>query len=281
MTYWDLVHLIGCDEMEFFRVNDHMVKCVISEEDMDEYDVSIEDFFTRSEHAMEFLHEVVQLASEEVGYRPQGPLTSLQIAPVKEHGLAIFLTEKPQFDLQSMIDALKTDAGIEITGDTVDQVINATEEEKAALLKKFIDNIHKEMEKSYAGAGIGTADNTGLANEIAAQKTRLTADGTRRIVSLDRKIFAFERPGDLLSYAKVVELPAAVGSSLYKDPDKGTYYLLIDRNEAEAETLAGVYLTAYEYGQFVSEKEEFALHLREHCECVISENAIEKLKGTE
>ena len=171
MTYWDLVHLIGCDEMEFFRVNDHMVKCVISEEDMDEYDVSIEDFFTRSEHAMEFLHEVVQLASEEVGYRPQGPLTSLQIAPVKEHGLAIFLTEKPQFDLQSMIDALKTDAGIEITGDTVDQVLNATEEEKAALLKKFIDNIHKEMEKSYAGAGIGTADNTGLANEIAAGKT--------------------------------------------------------------------------------------------------------------
>ena len=135
MTYWDLVHLIGCDEMEFFRVNDHMVKCVISEEDMDEYDVSIEDFFTRSEHAMEFLHEVVQLASEEVGYRPQGPLTSLQIAPVKEHGLAIFLTEKPQFDLQSMIDALKTDAGIEITEDTVDQVINATEAEKVWQMK--------------------------------------------------------------------------------------------------------------------------------------------------
>ncbi len=268
MTYWDLVHLIGCDEMEFFRVNDHMVKCVISEEDMDEYDVSIEDFFTRSEHAMEFLHEVVQQASEEVGYKPQGPLTSLQIAPVKEHGLAIFLTEKPQLDLQSMIDALKTDAGIEITGDTVDQVINATEEEKAALLKKFIDNIHREMEKSFA-------------DSLADGKTRLTADGTRRIVSLDRKIFAFERPGDLLSYAKVVELPVAVGSSLYKDPDKGTYYLLIDRNEAEAETLAGVYLTAYEYGQFVSEKEEFALHLREHCECVIAENAIEKLKGTE
>ena len=39
-----------------------------------------------------------------------------------------------------------------------------------------------------------------------------------------------------------------------------------------------VYLTAYEYGKFVSEKEEQEEYIKEHCECVIAENAIGKLK---
>ena len=42
---WDFQHRSGCDGMEFIRVNDHMIKCLISEEDMDQYDVSIEDFY--------------------------------------------------------------------------------------------------------------------------------------------------------------------------------------------------------------------------------------------
>ena len=259
--YWDLVHPIGCDGMEFFRVNEHMVKCVVTEEDMDQYDVSIEDFFTRSENAMEFLHVIVQQASEEVGYKPQGPLTSLQIAPVEEHGLAIFLTEKPQFDLKTVINALKKDAGIAIPDEVFDQVERATDEERTELFQKFLQNIHKELEK-------------GLDASI-----RTNSDGTRHLVSLDRKIFAFDKVSDLFGYVKAVELPKEVGSSLYKDQDHDTYYLIVDRNESEAGTLAGVYLTAYEYGHFVSEKAEHALFIKEHCECLIAENAIGKLKG--
>ena len=73
-------------------------------------------------------------------------------------------------------------------------------------------------------------------------------------------------------------MPGDVGSSLYKDEDHGTYYLIVERKDVSVETLAGVYLTAYEYGHFVSEREEHVHFIKEHCDCIIEEDAIGKMK---
>ena len=131
--------------MEFIRVNDHMIKCLISEADMDQYDISIEDFFSRSENAMEFLHEIVKQAEQEVDYRPEGPLTSLQIAPIPDKGIAIFLTEKPQIDLKTILQSLKKGAGIEIPDDVMEKIEQSTPREQAEFFFFFLENVHKEV----------------------------------------------------------------------------------------------------------------------------------------
>jgi adapter protein MecA 1/2 len=257
--------------MEFIRVNDHMVKCLITEEDMDRYDVSIEDFFTRTENAMEFLHEIVKQAAEEVDYKPEGPLTSLQIAPVPDKGIAIFLTEKSQIDLKTILQGLKDGAGVEIPDDIIKKVEDSTEKEQAEFFGKFMENIHKELEKNMAA---GNSVEPGEQKNSRAKQDKKTKIET----SLERKIFAFDHAADVLRYAEAVEVPGEIGSSLYKDEEHGTYYLIVERQNVSVETLAGVYLTAYEYGHFVSEKLEHAHFIREHCQCVIEEDAIGKMK---
>ena len=152
-----------------------MIKCLISEEDMDQYDVSIEDFFTRSENAMEFLHEIVRQAEIEVDYRPEGPLTSLQIAPIPDKGVAVFLTEKPQFDLKTILQSLKKGAGVEIPDDIIKKVEQSTPKEQADFFSRFMDNIHKEMEKNMAAG-----------NSVEPKRNR-PATGRRR---------SFPNPGD-------------------------------------------------------------------------------------
>ncbi|MGN0131479.1 MAG: adaptor protein MecA [Lachnospiraceae bacterium] len=260
--------------MEFIRVNDHMIKCLISEEDMDQYDVSIEDFFTRTENAMEFLHEIVKQAEIEVDYRPEGPLTSLQIAPIPDKGIAIFLTEKPQLDLKSILQSLKKSAGVEIPDDVMEKVEKSSPKEQADFFGRFMDNIHKEVEKSMA------AGNSVEPRKKPADYRAETAEGSGAGKSdLEHKIFAFDCAADVLRYAEVVEMPESIGSSLYKDEDHGTYYLIVERKAVSVETLAGVYLTAYEYGHFVSEREEQILFIKEHCECVIENDAIRKMKS--
>lgn len=262
--------------MEFIRVNDHMIKCLISEEDMDQYDVSIEDFFTRSENAMEFLHEIVRQAEIEVDYRPEGPLTSLQIAPIPDQGVAIFLTEKPQLDLSTILQSLKKGAGVEIPDDIIKKVEQSTPREQADFFSRFMDNIHKEVEKSMtAGNSVEPK------KKPSKEKPKKDASKPQRAENLERKIFAFDHAADVLRYAEAVEMPGDVGSSLYKDEDHGTYYLIVERKDVSVETLAGVYLTAYEYGHFVSEREEHAHFIREHCDCIIEEDAIGKIKADE
>lgn len=275
---WDFQHRSGCDGMEFIRVNDHMIKCLISEEDMDQYDVSIEDFFTRTENAMDFLHEIVRQAEIEVDYKPEGPLTSLQIAPIPDHGIAIFLTEKPQMDLKTILQGLKKNAGVEIPDDIIKKVEDSTPKEQADFFGKFMENIHKEMEKSL-NAGNSVEPRMEQSKMLSEKQSAQTGANSGRSSDLERKIFAFDSAADVLRYAEVVEMPGDIGSSLYKDEDHGTYYLVVERKDVSVETLAGVYLTAYEYGHFVSEREEQILFIREHCDCVIEENAIQKMKS--
>lgn len=264
--------------MEFIRVNDHMVKCLISEEDMDQYDVSIEDFFTKTENAMEFLHEIVKQAEIEVDYRPEGPLTSLQIAPIPDKGIVIFLTEKPQLDLKTILESLKKGAGIEIPENIMKKVENSSAKEQAEFFGRFMENIHKEVEKNMT-QGNSVEPKKQPADERRSLLQNNEAAASRKASNLERKIFAFDHAVEVLRYAEVVELPENVGSSLYKDEERGTYYLIVERKDVSVETLAGVYLTAYEYGHFVSERAEHAHFIKEHCDCVIEEDAIGKMKS--
>lgn len=266
--YWDLQHRSGCDGMEFIRVNDHMVKCLISEADMDQYDVSIEDFFTRKENAMEFLHEIVKQAEIAVDYRPEGPLTSLQIAPIADRGIVIFLTEKPHLDLNTILKSLKKSAGIEIPDDIIKRVEKSTPGEQAEFFGKFMENIHREVEKSMSAG-----------NSVEPRKQGKDFSDYLAQSSLERKIFAFDSATDVLRYAKAVEIPEDIGSSLYEDEEEGIFYLVIERQDVSVDTLAGVYLTAYEYGHFVSEKEDYVHYVKEHCTCILEREAIEQLKA--
>lgn len=269
--------------MEFIRVNDHMIKCLISEEDMDQYDVSIEDFFSRTENAMEFLHEIVKQAEMEVDYRPEGPLTSLQIAPIPDKGIAIFLTEKPQIDLKTILQSLKKGAGIEIPDDIMEKIEQSTPKEQAEFFGRFMDNVHKEVEKNMTRGNVvepkaeaAKEVHIGNGNEKREEEARAFLHNSS---NLERKIFAFDHVTDVLRYAEVVEMPGDVGSSLYKDEDQGIYYLIVERRNVSVETLAGVYLTAYEYGHFVSERKEHIHYIMEHCSCVIKKDAIQKIKS--
>ena len=52
--------------MKFTRINKDTVNCIITEDDLDEQGIKLEDLFERKKEAMDFLHEVVERASEEV-----------------------------------------------------------------------------------------------------------------------------------------------------------------------------------------------------------------------
>ena len=271
--------------MEFIRINDNMIKCIITEDDMSEFDVSLEDFFTRSEQAMEFLHEVVKLAAEEVDYKPQGPLTSLQIAPMENKSIAIFLTEKPQVDLNTILNGLKKGAGIEIPEDVIDKVKNSTLDEQANFFQKFMENVHEAVEKNLAAGNSVPPRQEDSFAKILDQAIRMSNEKNAKNAkegqakNLEVRVFAFDQISDVLAFALMTECDEALQTSLYKDEDHGTYYLIAERNGVKTRELATFYLTACEYGHNVTDKEEHVKFIKEHNTCIIEENAIGKMKN--
>ena len=58
------------DDMRIERVDDKTVKCFLSNEELEEYDIDYKDFILRSDKAREIVQEIIEQAEEEVGYKP-------------------------------------------------------------------------------------------------------------------------------------------------------------------------------------------------------------------
>ena len=78
--------------MKIERIDDKTVKCFLSNEELEEYDIDYKDFVTRSDKAKEVVQEIIEQAEEEVGYKPPKYAFDLQIMMLPDEGLVLVLS---------------------------------------------------------------------------------------------------------------------------------------------------------------------------------------------
>lgn len=87
--------------MKIERIDDKTVKCFISNEELEEYDITYKDFITRSDKAKEVVEEIIEQAVAEVGYKPPQYAMDMQIMMLPEKGMLLTLSEKTPEDLKN------------------------------------------------------------------------------------------------------------------------------------------------------------------------------------
>lgn len=80
--------------MKIERIDDKTVKCFLSNEELEEYDIDYKDFVTRSDKAKEVVQEIIEQAEEEVGYKPPKYAFDLQIMMLPDEGLVLVFPRK-------------------------------------------------------------------------------------------------------------------------------------------------------------------------------------------
>ena len=87
--------------MKIERIDDKTVKCFISNEELEEYDITYKDFITRSDKAKEIVEEIIEQAVAEVDYKPPQFAMDMQIMMIPEKGMLLTLSEKTPEDLKN------------------------------------------------------------------------------------------------------------------------------------------------------------------------------------
>ena len=87
--------------MKIERIDDKTVKCFLSNEELEEYDIDYKDFVTRSDKAKEVVQEIIEQAEEEVGYKPPKYAFDLQIMMLPDEGLVLVFSEKEPLENKS------------------------------------------------------------------------------------------------------------------------------------------------------------------------------------
>ena len=235
--------------MKIERIDDKTVKCFLSNEELEEYDIDYKDFVTRSDKAKEVVQEIIEQAEEEVGYKPPKYAFDLQIMMLPDEGLVLVFSEKEPLENKNgaqLMQAL--------------QEMKKVFEEKKAEINATLEKQAREEEAREAGKD----GKKKKKQETEAQKPQFA-------------IFAFRNIGRVLEYAAVLPANLRINSTLYRLED-GTCYVYVQKGSASYERYSRACIQAMEFAALYAADEQKVRYLEEHGECLIREKALKKLR---
>ena len=109
--------------MKIERVDGTTVKCFVTNEELEEYDIDYKDFLFRSDKAREMVHDIVEMAVQEVNFQPPQYAFDLQIMMLPDQGLLFTFSEKDPVEVTSLEQLMEyVDEDQFLDGWTVDGV---------------------------------------------------------------------------------------------------------------------------------------------------------------
>ena len=238
--------------MKIERVDESTIKCYISTEEMEEYQIEYTDFLSRTDKAQELMRRIINQAHEEVGYQPPKFAFEMQIMMVPDQGMVLTFTEKEPIDFEN---EAKLEAFLAGLRDFVNRL--TSQKEKLA----------KEVTAGGLLPGLPKSGNN-------AGKAKVSAD---KIPEIKEAVFVFSSLSEVINYVEVLPEKIRITSTLYKMNDN--YFLHITRGAASYERYSRACVQALEFADLYRADVGCDEILKEHGECLIGEKAIKKLRG--
>jgi negative regulator of genetic competence, sporulation and motility len=252
--------------MEFERIGKNTVQCHMTVEEMNEYGLRIEDFFTNQEKSRDFLEQLVERAEEEIGYEVESGMISMQLMRLPDDSLVITFSDRGEDGLQNMLNQLQSLAGM-LEESTAETIVDAMSKEIGATAEEMHseENMRdfEERVKEYT--------------DSSAESKKRNQDRQKKQQTASR-VYQFETLDMLESFAKTLQLQKNIPSKLYKDTKSGTWYLLIKKGKLKLEEYQFLCRSLSEYGSLCTKKPFIEQYCREHYDCVIGKQALRVIK---
>ncbi len=225
--------------MKIERIDEKTVKCYLSTEDLEEFNIDYKDFILRNDKAREVVHEIFTQAAEEVGYKPPQVAFDLQIMLLPDKSLLLTFSERdPNMDDEK-------------------QFLNCLKE-----MKKMFHQAKEAMEKQE---GLAISDEPGPVAPADKESKPEFA------------VFVFSSLRKVMEFAAILPANLRVESALYLH--EGYYYLYFLKGGASYQRYSRACIQALEFAALYTAEESRAFHIKEHGECLIAEKALKHLRG--
>ncbi len=240
--------------MRIERVDEKTVKCFLSNEELEEYDIDYKDFILRSDKAREVVQEIIEQAEEEVGYKPPKFAFDLQIMMLPDQGLILTFSDRDPEAKES------------------DQFIECLKE-----MKKILRRTREKISMNAGEAAENGGGNTAQDTENAQNESGDTKQN-QKVSRPSFAVFVFSGLGRIMEYASMLPSNLQVDSRLYEM--NGLYYLYLLKGRASYERYSRACVQAMEFGSLFAAEESQVIQLKEHGRCLIAEKAVKKLRGS-
>ncbi len=245
--------------MEFERIGKNTIQCHMTVEEMNEYGLRIEDFFTNQEKSRDFLEQLVERAEEEVGYEVESDMISMQLMRLPDDSLMITFSDKSEDSIHNMLSQLQN-------------LAEMLEEDSG---RSFSDVLaEKEMASAEEEGVLGAGERIEQKEHGTTEKRKARTD--RR--SSQAKLFCFSSLDAVEDFAGGIPLQKSVPSRLYKDVKTNHYYLFIKKGKLRMEEYQMLCETIIEYADHQVKQPFAEQYCKEHFKCMIAKHALKTLQ---
>lgn len=249
--------------MDFRRIDNKTVQCILSEEEMHAYGFQVEDFFSNQEKSRDFLEHIVERAEEEVGYQSKGGMVSMQIMKMPNNDLAITFSERDREDgFFNVLQQLHQLAGF-FDPEAAEQIHTERESEEQT---DSVEEYEQEADQAYQ-------------QHMKEVEKRKREKEKQKIIS--PKVYRFDSLYALEQFVASVEVEKSIPSAVYKDEEDNCYYLLVKKGKLKRKEYQWLCQRIAEFGVLSSEQPLAEQFCKEHFEIFIPKQAIRILKNIE
>lgn len=234
--------------MKIERINENQIRCTLSSFDLSVRNLNLGELAYGSEKARSLFREMIQKASNEVGFEAEDIPLMVEAIPLSNESVMLVITkiEDPE----------------EL--DTRFAKFSPSDEE----LDTFSGNLASEL---LEGA-------EGLLSLLGIDKKEETEEAeSKEQAGASMRIYCFDSLDLISDAAKTIGEVYDGENTLYKKPDTKQYYLVIKNTPDKSQDFSRMCNLLAEYGSKIRQDYASEAYYREHYDVLIEEHALQSL----
>lgn len=243
--------------MEFKKISDSKFQCLLQEEDLEENNISLDDFFRNDTVKIHSLLEVVmERAHDSIGVELDGGVVSLQLSP--QPNRALLLT------------------------------VSCGQEEVGDMLKHAGERAAQMISELKSGGNVIKKDDGAADDRIKAAPFKtiekepvsgiIAVDGAGNGIGADGVIGIFDSLEDVETFCQSTPKTWGIKNALYKDAEYNVFYLVLERGRSSKQRFEMFVNNMIDYSDLVLYSADKIAYMKEHFEVYIADNAVNIIK---
>ena len=225
--------------MKFEKMENGSLRCTLTQEDLEQNGVELEDFFSNTANAREFLEKLIRIAEDEVGYTTNGNMMSIQAAIMSEDEIVLTFSDS------------------QVSGSEIIEHI-----------KNMFHSSQKEAEPAQIDVKEDILSEAG--GKLKDTQSEAECDGYVYLLT-------FASFPSVRNFCRILPQNHLTDSRLYYLNQKKLYFLWADLNNSTKGYVYEFVAASMEYANGIEKDSARSSFLEEHADVIIKEHALEKL----
>lgn len=236
--------------MKIERINENQIRCTLSNFDLSIRNLNLSELAYGSEKARNLFREMIQRASNEVGFDAEDIPLMVEAIPLSNESVMLIITK---IDDPEELDTRFSKFSQPDDDDDSWSALASELLEGADGLLNLLGNALKPQE---------------------ADEAEKNPDSAKKDLSGQLRIFQFDSLDSVCDAARSVGNAFAGASTLYKNPASNAYYLVLRCGDSDDIAFSRTCNLLSEYSSRLKYDESTAAYYEEHYETIVKENAL-------